>query len=267
MESAVYLDIHTHLTHEKFAFDLSDVIQRAESAGVGVMVVNGLEPISNRQVLQLATQHASIQPALGIYPIDAVNHLVPEDFPHRLARFVVDDEIAFIREQARSGKLVAIGECGLDGHWLPAETFAAQERVFLALLEIAADYDLPAVIHTRKLEQRAMDILAHHRLRRVNFHCFGGKVKLALAGAEQHGWYFSIPANAANNEAFTKMLKQLPAEKILTETDAPYLAPVRGERNEPANVVGTVAYLAKLRGWDVETAKMQVWKNFQALVN
>lgn len=267
MSSAVYLDVHTHLTHEKFQHDVDKVIARAESAGVAIMVVNGLEPVSNRQILQMAAQYKCIKPALGIYPIDAVNDRLPPDFPHRVARFDVQSEIDFIREQAKAGNITAVGECGLDGHWLKSDTFAEQERVFMALLEVAADYELPAIIHTRKLEQRTMEILAHHRLKRINFHCYGGKVKAALQGAEAHGWYFSIPANARSNESFTKMLKQLPPERILTETDAPYLGPIRGDRNEPANVVGTVAYLAELRGWDVETAKHQVYENFQRLVN
>ena len=83
--------------------------------------------------------------------------------------------------------------------------------------------------------------------------------------AENDGWYFSIPANARTNTAFSWMLRTLPAERILTETDAPYLGPVRGERNEPANVVGTVECLAELRGWTVEQARDQVYRNYRAL--
>ncbi len=262
--AAQYVDIHTHLTHAQFVSDLTAVIERCEQAGV-TMVVNGLEPESNRQILTLATQYACIKPALGIYPIDAVNDQLPDDFPHRVGRFAVADEVSFIRAQAKAGKLAAIGECGLDGQWLQEDSFKAQEQVFLELLEIAADYNLPAIIHTRKLEKRAMEILAHHRLRKVNFHCFGGKSKLARIGAEQHGWWFSVPANARNNESFSKLLRELPENKILTETDAPYLSPTRGTRNEPINVIGTVAYLAELRGWDIEQAKQRIWQNYLEL--
>jgi TatD DNase family protein len=261
----MYVDVHTHLTHDKFQSDWEQVTATAVKAGLGAIVVNGLEPDSNRLILDMARRYPVIKPALGIYPVEAVNHLLPETFSLAVARFDVDQEIAFIREQAMAGNIHAIGECGLDGYWLSQETFAEQERVFRALISVAIDADLPLIIHTRKLEQRAGEILAEMGVKRVDFHCFGGKVKLAQRYAEQFGWYFSIPANAPVNEAFKKMLETLPIDLILTETDAPYLAPQRGERNEPANVTGTVALLAGLRGMSEDAARDQVWRNYQRL--
>jgi TatD DNase family protein len=261
----MYVDVHTHLTHEKFLNDIPEVVSRAREAGVAAMVVNGLEPQSNREIIRLQDEYPEIMAALGIYPIEAVNGMVGEEFPIEVKRFPVDEELDFIEQQALAGHCAAIGECGLDGYWVGEETFAEQERVFERLIEIAGKANLPLIIHTRKREQRAMEILAHHGVQRVNFHCYGGKVKRALRAATEHGWFFSIPANARNDQAFTKMLKEMPREQLLTETDAPYLAPVRGERNEPANVVGTVAYLAELRGWSLEEARDQIRQNFQRL--
>lgn len=260
-----YVDVHTHLTHEKFSEDRAEVIKRAEHAGVDAMIVNGLEPISNRQILAMAQSHKSILPALGIYPIDAINRILPEDFTLDVNKFDVDQEIKFIDEQAAAKNLVAIGECGLDGYWVGEETYMEQERVFEALIEIALKYSLPLIIHTRKLERRAGEILAHHKAEKVIFHCFGGKTNMALKYAKENGWWFSIPANARKNQAFGKMLRLLPAEKLLTETDAPYLSPERGQRNEPANVVGTIEYFAEIRSWSIEEAKQQVWQNFNQL--
>lgn len=261
-----YVDVHLHLTHEKFSGDLAQVVDRARQAGFGALVVNGLEPVSNREVLAMAAKFGSIiRPALGIYPIDGINDILPDDFPHRTGRFDVTAEIAFIRQAAKDRQLAAVGECGLDGHWVGEDTFAAQEKVFLELVQIGDDYDLPVIIHTRKLEQRAMEILAHHGCKKVNFHCYGGRVKHAVKGAEQHGWYFSIPANAPRSESFKKMLEALPQEAILTETDAPYLAPVPGERSEPVYITGTVELFAQLRGWTVEQAGGQIWTNFNRL--
>ncbi len=260
-----YVDVHTHLTHERFAADADDAIARAEHAGLGAIVVNGLEPRSNRAILAMAARHPVVRPALGIYPIDAVCNQLPEDFTLDVARFDVDAEIAFIAEMAAAGRLTAVGECGLDGHWVGEETFAEQERVFEALVGIAMDNDLPAIIHTRKREVRAAEILRSLGAKRVDFHCYGGKVRHALRWADEDGWWFSVPANARRNEAFTKMLRELPPERILTETDAPYMSAERGERSEPAAVVGTVAYLAELRGWTTDEARGQVWQNFQAL--
>ena len=264
-DSMMYVDVHTHLTHDKFIDDWREVTSRAIAANLGAIVVNGLEPESNRRILAMAKEFPQIKPALGIYPIDAVNHLLPETFTLPVMRFRVDDEIAFIREQALAGNLHAIGECGLDAYWLSEETFAEQERVFRALISIALEADLPIIIHTRKLEERSGEILAEMNVKRVNFHCFGGKVKLAQKYAEQHGWYFSIPANAGVNEAFQKMLKLLPIEQILTETDAPFLAPSRGERNEPRHVLGTVKLLSDFRGLSLENARDQVWTNYLRL--
>lgn len=260
-----FVDVHTHLTHKAFEQDCSQVIIRAIEAGLGAIVVNGLEPNSNRQVLELSAQYSEVKAAMGIYPVDGVNSDLPSDFPFEVKRFNVAEEIAFIKSQALKGHLLAIGECGLDGHWLPEETYNKQEAVFEALIEIALDADLPLIIHTRKLEKRSMEILRHHKVKRVNFHCFGGRSKVAIKAAEEDGWYFSIPANANVNQAFQKMLKLLPEDKILTETDAPYLSPVKQVRNEPKNVVGTVTLLAQLRGWDEQRAKELVWNNYKTL--
>lgn len=263
--TVVYVDVHTHLTHERFAGDVDASIERARQAGLGAIVVNGLEPRSNRAILAMAERHPLVRPALGIYPIDAVCTLLPADFALDVARFDVDAEVAFIDAMAATGRLVAVGECGLDGHWLDAQTFAAQERVFEALVDVAMRHDLPVIIHTRKREVRAAEILRSLGATRVDFHCYGGKVKNALRWAAEQGWWFSVPANARRSESFSKMLRELPAERILTETDAPYMAAEPGSRSEPADVVATVAYLAELRGWSVAQAGAQVWANYLAL--
>ncbi len=264
--ATMYADIHTHLTHAKFAADLEQTVKRASAAGVAAIVVNGLEPTSNRRVLDLARRFSSVRAALGIYPVDAVCRLLPEDFTLNVRRFDVDAEIQAIAEFAAAGRLAAVGECGLDGHWLAESTFAEQERVFEALVDIAMRNDLPVIVHSRKRELRAAEILRHLGARFVDFHCYGGRVKNALRWAREDGWWFSIPANARRNEAFSKLLRELPPERILTETDAPYLAPRPGGRSEPADVVATVAYLAELRGWTTVQTAARLWENFETLM-
>ncbi|MEY4631374.1 MAG: hypothetical protein RIQ81_1494 [Pseudomonadota bacterium] len=260
--TARFCDVHTHLTHERFRDDQKEVIARAIEAGLGAIVCNGLNPASNREIMVLAGEYPEIKPALGIYPTDAVNGMLPADYPWRIDRFDVDEEIAFIRESAAAKEIIAIGECGLDGHLVGEETFPGQEKVFEALVAVAIEHDLPVIVHSRKREVRCAEILAAAGARKVDFHCFGGKTRHAQKWAEEHGWYFSIPANARVSESFRKMLSSLPADRILTETDAPYMGPVRGERNEPANVTGTVAFLGELRGWSEEEAKARVWQNY-----
>lgn len=243
---------------------MDEVIKNAKIAGLGAIVVNGLHPRSNRETLQLAEKHPIISPALGIYPIEAVNGIV-KDLPFPVESFDVDEEIEFIRSQAKAKKIIAIGECGLDGYWVKEDTFPEQERVFESLIEIAIEHDLPLIIHTRKRETRSMEILKHFGADKVNFHCYGGRVKNAIRWAQEEGWYFSIPANSRKNEAFAKMLAELPQQQILTETDAPYLSPQKGDINEPANVSRTIQHLAEIKGWDFEAANQLVWANFQRL--
>ena len=261
------VDVHTHLFHEKFNGDVPAIITRAEKAGLSHIVVNGLNPKTNRQTLEMSKKYKIIEAAAGIYPLDAVNDILPDDFELNIEKFDVEEEISFISDLAENNSIIAVGECGLDAYWGPESTLKRQEEVFLNLTEIAVKHDLPIIIHTRKQEKRAFEILAHHGVQKVNFHCYGGKVKMALREAEKHGWHFSIPANARKSESFSKLLRDLPKEQILTETDAPYLAPNRGERNEPMHVKGTVEYLAELRGWTFEETAALINSNYNNLFN
>ena len=260
----MFVDVHTHLTHEKFRGDLENVISNARKSGCGALVVNGLEPQSNREILSMAENHDIVYAALGIYPSQGIAESHPSE-QLKLKPFDVSAEIEHIEKQAAIGKIIAVGECGLDGYWHDKESFAAQEKVFEKLIQIAVEYDLPIIVHSRKLEKRCIEILSSHQATKVLFHCFCGKTKLAIANAEKYGWYFSIPANIKRAENFQVMSKKLPAERILTETDAPYLPPEKGQRNEPQNVVGTVTEIARLREVQPEDMKATIWKNFQQL--
>lgn len=258
----MFVDVHTHLTHGQFENDWTDVIQQAEKAGLKAIVVNGLEPDSNRQILAMSKQFPIVKAAMGIYPINAAFDKLTKALPYTVTPFDREKEVAYIDTMAASGQLIAIGECGLDLYWLEDSSLPQQEKVWIQLLEVGMKHDLPVIIHSRKAEQRCAEILAHHGVKKVDFHCYGGKVNPALRWAEQYGWYFSIPANCRSSESFTALLKKLPLELILTETDAPYLSPERGTRNEPKNVVGTVHYLAELRDISKKEAELLVWNNY-----
>lgn len=258
------VDVHTHLTHEKFSSSIDELLPRLEES-MHAVICNGLEPVSNRTILRWAGQYNHFKAALGIYPLNAVNDCIKNDFPLKVEKFDVNDEIKFIESKAEAGEIIAIGECGLDGYWLDESTYKAQENVFESLIDIALRHDLPVIIHTRKLEKRSIEILNHCNIERVNFHCFGGKTKLALKASENHDWCFSIPAISRKNQGFAKLLKELPEDKILTETDAPYLAPISGDLNNPLNVKLTTEHLAELRGWSKEYAINRVYENYKRL--
>jgi TatD DNase family protein len=259
-------DVHAHLTHPKLLPELDTILARARAAGVTSIISNGLNPEDNANVLALAREHALVKPAFGLYPVDAV---LPEmraagvDYPREVEHEASAEEaIAWVRDHVEQA--IAVGEIGLDGYWVPEAFWERQEQAFRTLVKLAMEADKPIIIHTRKRERRAFEILLELGATRVDWHCFGGKVKLAREIAEA-GHYFSIPANARRSESFTRMLESLPRERLLLETDCPYLGPERDRDNEPANVTHTLAYAAEL--WKLEAAQVeaQLSENFARL--
>jgi TatD DNase family protein len=260
-----FVDVHAHLIHPRFAGEEDEVALRALEAGLGAVIVNGLEPRSNREVLALCERHDHLHAALGIYPIDAMAHLIDrETWPHDWPPpdgFDVDAEIAFIDEQAPG--LIAVGECGLDRYWLEDHD-AEQERVLRGLIEVAMAHDKPVILHSRRAEARTFEILVEMGVEKADFHCFTGKLKLARRIAEA-GYYLSIPPAVVRDETFQRFARELPLDRLLTETDSPYMGPERGVRNEPANVPLGVGAMAEARDMAPEAMAEAIAANFERL--
>ncbi len=157
-----------------------------------------------------------------------------------------------------------MGEIGLDGYWVPEKYWVAQEDVFRRLVQVALDADKPIIIHTRKREARTFEILQEMGAKRVDWHCFGGRVNLARRIAD-YGHYLSIPANARRSEAFTRMLETLPRDRVLLETDCPYLGPEKDVVNEPSNVRLTAQFAAELWGCAEQDVHSRLAENFERL--
>jgi TatD DNase family protein len=258
-------DVHAHLTHPKLASDGEGVIARARAAGVSSIIANGLNPRDNDAVLELAAREPMVKPALGFYPVDTVLGPMRQagvEYPREGDECTCEEGLAYLR--AHVSRAFAVGEIGLDGYWVPERFWPEQEAAFRELVQIAVAAGKPIIIHTRKREARAFELLQELGAQRVNWHCFGGRVKLARRIAE-HGHYLSIPANARRSESFTRMLQTLPRERILLETDCPYLAAEPGAGSEPAHVVATAAYAAEVWGISLEATQAQLAKNFEAL--
>ncbi len=261
-----WFDVHAHLTHPELYPDVDAILARAQAAGVTSIVSNGLNPQDNAEVLALATRSPLVRPALGFYPVDTV---LPDmraagvDYPRELEHEVRAEEgIRWLRDHVEQA--FAVGEIGLDGYWVPERFWETQEKAFRALVAIALEADKAIIIHTRKRERRALEILVEMGCTRVNWHCFGGKVKLARAIADAGHW-LSVPANARRSESFTRMLETLPRDKLLLETDCPYLGPDREKKNEPANVALTAAYAAELWGVGLDEVSARMSDNYAAL--
>src|SRR5262245_8315380 len=258
-------DVHAHLTHRKLLPDIDAVVARAAAAGLTTIVSNGLNPRDNEATRALAARHAIVKPAFGFYPVDTVLADMVEmgvEYPRDEEPVPTSEGVAWVREHV--GGAFAVGEIGLDGHWVPESLWAKQEKAFRALVRIGIEAGKPLIVHTRKRERRALEILLEERAERVNWHCFGGKVTLARQIAERGHW-LSIPANARRSESFTRMLQTCPREQLLLETDCPYLSPNREERNEPATVAGTAAYAAELWGVSVDEVTARMSENFTRL--
>ena len=243
-------DVHCHLDDKAFALDVEEVVKRAEEVGVRFVICNGVNPASNRAILSLAERFPIIKPALGLYPTDALT-------------FDVDKEIAFIREHAE--EIIAIGEVGVDYHWIKDEGEKEREREnFRKAVALALEIKKPLIIHSRSAEKDTLDILEEMGAKHVDLHCFGGNLKLAKR-AVQLGFYLSIPPNIVRSEHFKRMVEELPLSHLLLETDAPYLGPEKEGRNEPANVLFTVREIAKIKGLEEEEVRNHLFFNFQRL--
>jgi TatD DNase family protein len=258
-------DVHAHLTHPDLLPQVDAVLERARAAGLTTIVTNGLNPKDNEAVLELARHDSMVKPALGLYPVDAVLRNMREagvEYPGERETWDPDEAVAWVERHV--DQAFAIGEIGLDGYWVPETFWVQQEAVFRRLVRLAMQHDKPVIIHTRKREKRTLEVLRELGATRVNWHCFGGKLKLASEIAAS-GHYLSIPANARRSESFTRMLETLPRTQLLFETDSPYLGPQKEETNEPRNVRGTLEHAAEL--WNVSTAAVetQFGDNFERL--
>jgi TatD DNase family protein len=253
------IDTHCHLADAKFRDDVETVIARASAAGVAQMIsVGAIGAIENdRMTVEIAERHENIFAAVGVHPHDAKD--------------CTAERIAQLRELAASKKVVAIGESGLDFHYMHSPP-AAQEASLRAHLSLAAELDLPIVIHCREAEHRLVEIVRETGIppRGGVIHCFTGDINearefLALGFCISFSGIITFKNSAAIREAAAIV----PDDRVMVETDSPYLAPdpYRGKRNEPAYVTRTLEILANLRHIDPAVLGAQVIKNATRIFN
>ena len=233
-------DAHAHLDALE---DPDAAVERAREAGVGRIVTIGTGIESCRRALDL-TAYEGVYAALGIDPHQASTG--------EAAR------VSELRPLLEHPKAVAVGEAGLDYHY-GRDAKEEQRILFAAQLALAAELDLPIVVHTRSANDDTEAMLRAHD-GTVVMHCFS-EPELLAAGVER-GWYFSFAGNATypKADALREAAAAVPADRILAETDSPYLAPqpVRGRPNEPAHVVHTVAALAEVRAEDASALAARI---------
>ena len=240
------IDSHVNLHAPQYADDQAEVIGRARAAGVGMMVTICDKVSSFEAVHAIAMTHDDIYATVGAHP-----HEAKED-PHLSSKTLI--------ELAGRPKVVGIGECGLDFHYdlSPRDIQAAVFRVHIAA---ARETGLPLVVHTREADQAMGDILTEEMGKgafKLLMHCYTSGAGLAARAAEL-GAYFSVSGIATFKAAedVRQVIAAMPEDRIILETDCPYLAPIpmRGRRNEPAYLPHILAKLAEIRGWSLAEAE------------
>jgi TatD DNase family protein len=250
------IDSHVNLHAPQFAEDVDQVVARARQAGVGLMLTICDKIPSFEAVHALAMANRDIWCTVGAHPHEAKDH----------ADLTVDD----LTRLAARPRVVGIGECGLDFHYdlSPREV---QQAVFRVHIEAARRTGLPLVVHTREADDVMGDILEEEYARapfKLLMHCYTSGPQLARRAAALGAW-FSVSGIATFKAAqeVRAVIADMPEDRIIIETDCPYLAPVphRGRRNEPAYVGHVLAKLAEIRGWSLDEAETRTENAFFTL--
>ena len=249
------IDSHAHLDDSQFNADRDAVIQRAWAAGVQKILTigNGSSPDDMGCGIPLAETHDWIYTSVGIHPHDAAK--------------VQDHHYSLMKDLAKHSKVVAIGETGLDYYYdnSPRDT---QREVFRRQLAIANDLSLPVIIHTRDADDDTIELLKNETSGRGVIHCFTSGEKLADFVLER-GFFISFSGIVTfpKAQALAAIASRIPLDRILIETDCPYLAPVphRGKRNEPSFVMDTARVIAQLRGISIDELAASTSANFHSL--
>ncbi|WP_163969226.1 TatD family hydrolase [Oceanobacillus halotolerans] len=235
-------DTHVHMNARQFFEDREETIQRAFDAAVQYMVVVGFDRETIPLAIEIAEQYETIYAAVGWHPVDAID--------------MTDDDLAWIEELSSHPKVVAIGEMGLDYHWDKSPK-AVQKEVFRKQIHLAKKVNMPIIIHNREATEDIIAILKEENAKDVGgiMHCYNDSVQYVQDCLDMN-FYISLggPVTFKNATHPKEVAVELPLDRLLVETDAPFLAPHpnRGKRNEPSYVTLVAEKIAALRGMDYD---------------
>lgn len=265
-----YFDAHTHVQFAAFKNEWREVIERARQAGVAMINVGTQRDTSEGAIKTAEAYPEGVYAAIGLHPIHTekshhdVNELGTEEKAMEFTSRGEEFDYAAYKTMALHPKVVAIGECGLDYYRLSEETKERQKEAFLAQLRLSKEVGKPIMIHCRNAFPDLIDLLRANReaVHPGVIHFFTGTVDDAKALAEL-GFAFTFGGVTTFARDYDPVLKYLPFDLILSETDAPYVAPVpyRGKTNEPAYVVETVKKLAEIKKISVDEMARQICEN------
>jgi len=251
------IDTHAHLSLPQFDKDRTEVIKRARDAGIKHIITVGTDSDDCRKAVALAQEHDFISAAVGIHPHDA--------------KTINAETYSLLRELAADNNVVAIGEIGLD-FYRNLSSQEIQVQHFREQLWLAREVSLPVIIHDREAHQEVLKILQEEKAETMGgvIHCFSGDWEMAKACLDM-GFYISIPGTITfkKSEEYHKLVRDLPLDRMLVETDCPFLAPhpFRGKRNEPAYVQYVAKAVAGIKGLGCEAFAEITTQNAQKLFN
>ncbi|WP_096272312.1 TatD family hydrolase [Paucisalibacillus globulus] len=250
-------DTHVHLNAEQFKQDREEVIKRAFDTGVKYMTVVGFDRETIPLAIEIAEQHDTIYAAVGWHPVDAID--------------MTDEDLEWIEELSSHPKVVAIGEMGLDYHWDKSPK-DIQKEVFRKQIRLAKKVNMPIIIHNREATEDIIEILQEEDAKEVGgiMHCYNDSAKYVQTCLDMN-FYISLggPVTFKNAHLPKEVAVEVPLERLLVETDAPFLAPHpnRGKRNEPAYVKLVAEKIAELREISLEELSEKTTENALKLFN
>ena len=247
-------DTHAHYDSGAFNADREELLASMPSKGVGLILDPGCEERSSRAALALAEKYSFVYAAVGVHPEDMEG--------------MTSDTLETIRRLARHEKCVAIGEIGLDYYWDDTHK-AEQKELFAAQLALAEELDLPVIVHDREAHADCLEITGSFPKARGVFHCFSGSAEMAKELLRRGNWYlgFDGPVTYKNARKALEVLEIVPPERILVETDSPYMSPVplRGKRNDSSYLVYIIQKIAEIKGMTPQEVERITWENGKRL--
>jgi TatD DNase family protein len=244
------IDTHAHLCDPVFDSDLAQVLHKAKAAGVDAIVAVGENIEDAEKNLQLASRFPMIRAAAGLYPT-----FLDLDRAAQMCEFI----------RVQKDSLTAIGEVGLD-YWIVKSEAEReiQREIFRGFIELSKELGLPLNVHSRSAGRHAVAVLLEAAATKVQLHAFDGKFS-AAAPAVDAGFFFSVPPSVVRSEQKQKLIKNLPLECLLVETDSPVLGPEPRNRNEPANAIIALKAIAELKGVSASEVMEAVAENTRRL--
>lgn len=257
---SLLIDIHAHLDHQLLIGKIGEIIGRAKNAGIRRIITNGINPETNRISLGLSKKYGIVECAMGLYPRNILKKDIEKgSYPLKHVDFDVDEEIEFIRKNKKS--IAAIGEVGLD--FSDSEN-KEQIEDFGKIIRLAEELEKPIIVHSRKAEQKCIEMLESSDLKKVVMHCFCGKKSLVKRIVD-NGWFLTAPTIVVRSQQFQEIAKNTPISQLFCETDSPYLSPFKEQMNEPAYVIESYNKIAEIKNMDLSEVINNIYMNWQRI--